>query len=114
MFPLHNEQQGELQGMGHAARLVERFGWSSASVVGDNTVAVASIRKLPATPQVVTQNKILRRTFNLLWWPGTLLHLFWVKSELMPADAISRLLEVTPSAITMTAADALSKWNVLM
>ena len=30
-FMLQNQQQGELQGMGYATSLVERFGWSSAS-----------------------------------------------------------------------------------
>ena len=79
LFFLRNQQQGELQVMGHAARMVDRFGWSSASVVGDNTATLASMRKLSATPRAVTQNKI---AFNLLWWSGTLLHLSWVKSKL--------------------------------
>ena len=54
----------------------------------DNTTAIASVKKLSATPRVVTQNK---RIFNRLWWFGTLLHLFWVKSQMTPADPHSKL-----------------------
>ena len=77
--------------MGYDTSLVEIFGWSLASIVGDNTAAIASVKKLSATPRGVTQNKILRRIFNRLWWSRTLLHLFWVKSEMMLADALFRL-----------------------
>ena len=70
--------------MGYVTSLVQRFGWSSPGIVGVNTTAIASVWKLSATPRVVTQNKILRRIFNSLWWSRTLLHLFWVKSEMMP------------------------------
>ena len=111
---LQNQQQGELQGMGYATGLVERCGWSPASVVGDNTAAIASVKKLPATLRAVTQNKILRRIFNRLWWSGTLLHLFWVKSKMMPADALSRLRGTDPTSITQATLDAVSKWGSLM
>ena len=63
---LQNQSQEELLGMGYVTSLVERFGWSSASIVGNNTAAIASVKKLSPTPRAVTQNKILRRTFNRL------------------------------------------------
>ena len=113
-FMSQNPQQGELQGMGYAISLGEKFGWSSASVVGDKTAAIASVNKLSATPRAVTQNKILRRIFNRLWWSGTLLHLFWVKSEMMPADALSRLKGTNPTSISRATVDAVSKWGILM
>ena len=65
-FMLQNEQQGELQGMGYTISLVERFGWSSASVVRDDTAAVASGKKLSTTPRAVTLNKILRSPWHTL------------------------------------------------
>ena len=113
-FMLQNQQQGELQGMGYATSLVERFGWSSASVAGDNTAAIASVRKLFATPRAVTLNKILLRIFNRLWWSGTVLHLFWVKSEMMPVDALSRLSGTDPTSITQATVDVVAKWGSLM
>ena len=111
---LQNQQQGELQGMGYATNLVKNFGWSCASVVGDNMAAIASVKKLSATPRAVTQNEILRRIFNRLWWSGTHLHLFWVKLKMMPADALSRLKGTGPASITRATLDAMSKWGTLM
>ena len=61
--------------MGYTTSMVEKFGWSSASTVGDNTAAIASFKKLSATPLAVTQSKMLCRIFNRLWGSGTLLHL---------------------------------------
>ena len=37
--------------MGYNTSLVEKFGWCSANVVGDNTAAIASVKKLCATPR---------------------------------------------------------------
>ena len=48
-------------------RLMEQFGWSSTSIVNDNIAAVASMRKLCATPRAVPQNKIVPKVFNHLW-----------------------------------------------
>ena len=55
-------------GVGYATTLVKKFGWSFVTVVGDNTAAIASAKKLSATPRAVTQNKILRRIFNMVVW----------------------------------------------
>ena len=100
--------------MGYATSLIERFGWSSASIVGDNTTAIASVKKLSATLRIVTLNRILRRIFNRLRWSGNLLHLFWVKSEMMPADALSRLSDTHPASITQAIVEAVCKWGSLM
>ena len=100
--------------MGYTTSVVERFGWSSASIVGDNTAAIASVRNLSATPRAITQNNILRRMSKRLWWSRTLLHLFWVQSELMPADALSRMSDTSSCCITGATVDALSKWGSLM
>ena len=114
-FMLQNQQQGELQGMGYTTRLVERFGWSFASVMGDNTTATAGVRKLSTTPRALTQNQILRRIISRLWWSRTMLHLFWVKSQVMQADALSRLSGTNPTRPTDQATvDAVSKWASLM
>ena len=108
-FQLQNHQQGGLQdsaGLCYASRLVQKFGWGTTNVVGDNTDALASARKVAATPRAVIQNKLLRRLFNMLWWSGTALHLFCTRSHLMPADALSRLPAVTPVAVTGVAGGA--------
>ena len=54
------------------------------------------------------------RIFNRLWWSGTLLHFFWVKSEMMPADALSRLSGTNLTSITQATIDTVSKWGSLM
>ena len=36
----------------------------------------------------------------MLYWSRNLLHLFWVKSEMMPADALSRMSDTGPTSIT--------------
>ena len=66
--------------------------------MGDNRATIASFKKLSATPRAVTQNNILRRILNRLWWSGTLLHLFWVKSEMMLVDALWRLKGTDPTS----------------
>ena len=100
--------------MGCATSVVEKFEWSSASVVGDNTAAIASVKKLSVTPRAFNHNKILQRIFNRLWCSGTLLHLFWVKSEMMLVHALSRLKGTDPTSITRATVDAVSKWGTLM
>ena len=45
---------------------------------------------------------------------GTLLHLFWVQSEVMPADALSRLKGTDRTSITRATVDTASKWGTLM
>ena len=42
------------------------------------------------------------------------MHLFWVKSKMMLADALSKLSGTDPTSITQATIDALSKWRSLM
>ena len=113
-FSLQNQQQGELQGMCYTAHLVQKFGWGTTNVIGDNTAALASVRKLAANLRAVLQNKLLRRLFNLMWWSGTVLHLYWAPSELMPADALSRISQTTPVQVTDASVQAQEQWNTIM
>ena len=78
-------------------------------MVGDNTAVIASVKMLSPTPRVV-----LRKIVHKLWYSGTLLHLFWVKSDVMPADALSRLKGTDQMSITRATVDVVSKSGTLM
>ena len=50
--------------------------------------------------------------FYMMWWSGTVLHLYWAQSELMPADTNSCVSQATPVQITDSSVQAREQWNI--
>ena len=59
----------------------------------------------------VTRSKLIRRLPQLLWWTGMTVHLFWVPSEMMPADGISR---IGPVSIVIVIDVTQNRWSDIM
>ena len=111
---LGNQQQGELAGVNYAAHFTSNQRIHSVNLLIDNMAAIFSSRKLNASPKAPAQTRIVRNMFNHLWWTGTMQHLFWVPTRLMPADPVSRIHKVFGDLLGKAMVEARSKWNSIM
>ena len=55
-----------------------------------------------------------RININSLWWTGMSMHLFWVPSEMIPADDISGIGHANIVSVTEVTIEAKNKWSTLM
>ena len=112
---LENQQQGELAGALMACKFAVARGFHSVRLVLDNTAACWSMLNLKCATRASVQGKILRRVLNLLLWSGLVVHIVWVRSGLMPADAISRIQgPVTSLSMTAAVLEARGRWDSVL
>ena len=112
-IPAKNQQQAELSGVLHACRFAVTQKWHRVSLFVDNTAACYSAANMRASTRACTQVKILRALWNLLWHTGMVLNVVLVDTARMPADVVSRLLDLTPASITRAKVEAAHKWGAL-
>ena len=68
-------------------------GWGMVNLVGDNTSSLFQIWKLRGGVGLLSQQRLLRQIVYLLGGFKIRVFLHWVRSEMMPADPVSRHLE---------------------
>ena len=88
---IQNQQMAELFGLVYVVHLATSLRLSELHLVNDNKGALLSFSTLQPRSHNYTQVRLLRKTFNLLWWSHLKVYLYWVPSFLNPADHPSRL-----------------------
>ena len=85
-------QQAELLAIVLSFQLAAFMGWERAYLGSDSFVAQAQATSLRANTALQTQHRILRRFFWFRSWARIVMTVFWVSTELNPANPASRAL----------------------
>ena len=80
-------------GLCQGIRYAVHRGYRNLNLVGDNRGTIHQTIKLKAGVRFLSQQKILRQISYLISRSGIQVKLFWVPSQLIPADPISRYLD---------------------
>ena len=104
----------ELFGLFYIVKLATSLRLKVVHLVNDNKGALYSFSSFQPRAQNYTQVKLLRQTFNLLWWSSLRVNLYWVPSFLNPADHPSRLFSETQPSPFHAYSQALYTYNLLL
>ena len=88
---IHNQQAAELFGLCAATRIAIHRGWKHLFLFGDNEASINQVLGLRASIGLKVQQRLLRGLSNLWARTGIQVWVYWLPSEYMPADPISRL-----------------------
>ena len=76
--------------------------------------AIFSPKKLKASPKALARTRIVRTLLHHFKWTGTMLHLFWGPTRVMPADPVSRIRQVFGDFLGKAIVEAVNKLNTIM
>ena len=88
-----SQMGAELFGLCQGIRYAVHRGFKYLILIGDNRGTIHQTLKLKAGVGFLSQQKILRKMSYMISRSGIQVKIYWVPSELMPADPISRYIE---------------------
>ena len=98
-------QQAELLAIVRSFQLAAFMGWERAYLGSDSFVARAQATSLRASTAPQTQHRILSCFFWFRSWARVVMTVFWVSTELNPADPASRAFDFRHSHEVRRSAD---------